>query len=95
MAQAEIETRSPEQMLKDAYNRCIACGEYFTKDWPKIVYDVTKTYVFAHEKKAHYKYRRSITLREVGFEQHIFRRVSDDAVLVMTKYGERPEEVTN
>lgn len=84
---AEIQTQTPDEMLRDAYNRCIKCGEYMTKDWPLInfVSNFNVRYTFEHAPKEQY-----IFMYKREDNRYQFKRVSDAEPLILTKYGVRP-----
>lgn len=94
MAADHIETRTPEEMLQQAYDNCIKCGEYYLKlyGW-KHEYIPDKIYRFSFDKNATYFYSGSVYSNEAGLYIYLFGRVSDGSVLRMTKYSEPPEEV--
>lgn len=100
MNKEHIETRTPEEMLQQAYDRCIACGEYYRKlhGWDKVIYDIESNYVFDFDPGNVYKHKfyhnisHGVTFPKNFFAE--FRRVSDGARITITKYSEPPTKVS-
>lgn len=95
MAESHIETRTPEEMLQQAYDRCIRLGNAVIELYGyKHEYTYGALYKFLFDPKGIYVY--------VGWKERdaypdkkmiIFSRVSDNKKLTMTKYSEPAEKI--